>query len=260
MFRSMTCVLLGGLALAFATGTPVHAEQESAGPVFEMRIYHTNDGKLDDLLARFRDHTCDLFTKHGMTNVGYFVPEGEDNKRLIYFMKYPSLDARKASWKGFANDPQWKAAFKASKKDGRLIHKVESTFMTLTDYSPEFPKKSYSGTRVFELRTYTATPGNLKNLHSRFRDETFKLFGKHGITNIAYFDIMPNQPGTDNTLIYLVTHQSKEARKKSFGAFGKDPAWKNALKQSEIKGGGPLTTKGGVNHEFLIPTDFSQLK
>ncbi len=260
MFQFRNAALLCGLTALLAFAGSVHAEQKADGPVYEMRIYHTNDGKLDDLLARFRDHTCELFTKHGMTNVAYFVPEGEDNKRLVYFMKYPSRDARAASWKGFLNDPKWKAAYKASIENGKLIHKIDSTFLTLTDYSPEFPGKRLTPGRLFELRTYTATPGNLKHLHSRFRDHTFKLFEKHGIKNIAYFDLMPDQKKADNTLIYLISHKNKEARKKSFGDFSKDPAWQNARKQSEIAGGGSLTTKGGVRHEFLIPTDFSPLK
>ena len=260
MLHSVLSTMLCGLALFFINVDVAQAEQKTDDAVFEMRTYHTADGKLDDLLSRFRDHTCELFTKHGMTNVAYFVPEGEDNNRLVYFMKYPSRKARDASWKGFVNDPQWKEAFKASRKDGPLVTKVESKFLTLTDYSPKFPGESQSDERLFELRTYTSTPGNLANLHSRFRDNTVKLFENHGITNIVYFDHMSDQPGAENTLIYLITHKDKDARKASFGAFSKDPKWKSALKQSEVKGGGPLTTKGGVKHLFLIPTDFSQLK
>ena len=175
-------------------------------------------------------------------------------------MKYPSRKARDASWKKFLNDPDWKAAFKASRSTGPLVSKVESKFLTLTDYSPKFPGESQPSERLFELRTYTSTPGNLKNLNSRFRDHTVKLFAKHGITNIAYFDHMSDQPGAENTLIYLITHQNQDARKKSFGNFSQDPAWKAARKQSEIDGGGALTVKGGVKHEFLLPTDFSPLK
>src|SRR4029453_345490 len=44
---------------------------------FEMRAYYAAPGKLEDLQARFRDHTVKLFEKHGMTNVGYWVPVDE---------------------------------------------------------------------------------------------------------------------------------------------------------------------------------------
>ena len=68
--------------------------------VFELRVYTTHEGKLDDLHARFRDHTMKLFEKHGMTNIGYWVPEGSTNK-LIYVISHKSRDAAKKSWAGF---------------------------------------------------------------------------------------------------------------------------------------------------------------
>jgi len=103
--------------------------------VFEMRTYYANAGKLDDLKTRFRDHTVDLFKKHGMTNIGYWVPtENKDNK-LVYILAYSSKEAREKSWKGFLNDPDWKAAYKSSIKDGRLVKKIESDFLKGTDFS-----------------------------------------------------------------------------------------------------------------------------
>ena len=82
--------------------------------LYEMRVYYTNEGKLDALHARFRDHTMALFEKHGMTNVGYFVPTGDNpEQKLVYFLAYPDREARDASWKAFLDDPDWQAAFKA---------------------------------------------------------------------------------------------------------------------------------------------------
>ena len=72
-----------------------------------------------------------------MENVGYFVPEENPDNILVYFLSYPSRDSRKASWKGFVSDPDWKEAFAASKVNGKLVAKVESKFLTLTDYSPK---------------------------------------------------------------------------------------------------------------------------
>ena len=113
------------------------------------------------------------------------------------------------------------------------------------------------GDRVFELRTYTASPGNLANLHARFRDHTVKLFAKHGMSNIAYWSPMKGQKGENDTLIYILAHKSADAAKASFGAFGKDPDWQAARKASEEKAGGSLTTKGGVKSVFLKATDYS---
>ena len=117
-----------------------------------------------------------------------------------------------------------------------------------------------AGGRVFELRTYTTAPGKLDALNARFRDHTMKLFDKHGMRNLVYWHLLPDQKGADNTLIYLLAHKSPEAAKASFDAFRGDPAWKAALAESEKKAGGPLTEEGGVVSEFLKPTDYSPLK
>lgn len=109
--------------------------------------------------------------------------------------------------------------------------------------------------RVFELRTYTAAPGKLDALHARFRDHTTKLFEKHGMTNIGYWTPSEGE-GTDNTLIYIVAHESREAAKKSWMAFGTDPAWIAARNESEKDG--KLTTK--IESRFLKPTDYSTIK
>jgi len=108
--------------------------------VFEMRTYHTAPGKLEDLQARFRNHTVKLFEKHGMTNIGYWVPvdgkTGQPSENtLVYILAYPSLDARAKSWDGFMNDPAWAAARNESEKNGKLLEKIDSVFLKATDYS-----------------------------------------------------------------------------------------------------------------------------
>lgn len=112
------------------------------GRLYEMRIYEARPGKLDALQARFREHTTKLFAKHGMTNVGYFVPAGDNpGRRLVYFLSYPDRAARDASWRAFLADPDWLAARTASeeKAGGSLTEKdggVVSEFLVPTDYSP----------------------------------------------------------------------------------------------------------------------------
>jgi hypothetical protein len=227
--------------------------------VYEMRTYYAADGKLDTLHARFRDHTCKLFKKHGITNVGYWVPIDNPDRKLIYILAYPSREAREKSWKGFVADPDWQRAFKDSEKDGKLVDKVESAFLTATDFSPEI-KPSEKGDRVFELRIYTASKGNLDALEARFRDHTCKLFEKHGMTNVGYWTPMKDQKGADDTLIYILAHRSAEAAKASFDEFRKDPDWMAARKASEEKAGGPLTIKDGVKSTFLKATDYSPMR
>ncbi len=251
------------LAAAMLAGTFSSAiTSRAAEPdkrVYEMRVYYANEGKLDALNKRFRDHTTKLFEKHGITNIGYFEPIENPERKLIYFLAYPSREARETSWKAFQADADWQKAKAASETDGKLVAKVDVLFLQATDYSPAVALEK-KGNRVFELRTYTAEKGRLENLNARFRDHTVKLFEKHGIANIAYWVPMSDQSGASDTLIYIVSHKSQEAAKASFGEFGKDPDWKAALKGSEEKAGGSLTVKGGVKSLFMKATDYSPIQ
>lgn len=103
--------------------------------VYELRTYTTHDGKLEDLHTRFADHTMTIFEKHGMENIGYWTPMDQENT-LIYIIAHESRDAAEASWEAFRNDPEWQKVYQASREDGPIVEKVESTFMTSTDFSP----------------------------------------------------------------------------------------------------------------------------
>ncbi len=227
---------------------------------FEMRVYYAAPGKLDDLHKRFREHTCQLFEKHGITNIGYWTPIENPDSKLVYVLAYPSREARETSWKEFMADPDWKAAQKASEANGKLVNKVESTFLQATDFSPAI-KAASAGPRVFELRTYTTTPNNLDRLLARFRDHTVKLFEKHGMTNFAYWTLMPGQPGVENTLVYILAHKDAAAGKASFETFRADPDWIAAKEASEKAGGGSLTVMpDGVKSVYMQATDYSPTK
>ena len=255
--KSLLSLLTFGLLAA--TASPASAADTR---VFEMRVYYAAEGKLDALNARFRDHTLKLFTKHGMTNLGYFVPVGDNPERkLVYFLAYPDRKARDASWAAFVNDPEWKAAHAASEKDGKLVEKATETVLTTTDYSPALDTKPGKAGRVFELRTYTATANNLPHLDARFRDHTVKLFAKYGMTNLIYWHLAAGSPQADRMLVYLLGHDSVDAAKASFDSFRQDSDWVAARKASEEKAGGSLTeAKDGVLSEFLVPTDYSTWK
>jgi hypothetical protein len=233
--------------------------QERDTRVYEMRTYDAPAGKLDALNARFRDHTMKLFEKHGMTNVGYWTPLDNAKNQLIYVLSYPSAEAQKKAWQAFGADPEWKKVKAETEAQGKIVAKVVSVLLAPTDYSP-LPKPLPSGEHVFELRTYTTTPGNLDALNARFRDHTMKLFEKHGMTNVAYWTPLSGQKGAGDTLIYILAHKSATAAKASFDSFRKDPDWVAALKASEAKAGGPLTVKGGVKSVFMKATDYSPIR
>ena len=131
-------------AAVFLPGSIWAVSRQDANPaqaatgVYELRVYHAAAGKLGDLLARFREHTVKLFDRHGMKSVAYWTPLDEPDKSstLIYILYHPSRDAAAANWKSFGDDPEWKSVHDRSEANGKLVDKVDSTFMVLTDFSP----------------------------------------------------------------------------------------------------------------------------
>ena len=239
-----------------ATTLATNAEDKRC---YELRTYHAASGKMDALHKRFRDHTVELFKKHGMDNLGYWVQletNGLPSNRLTFLLAYPSREAREQSWKAFSADPDWQAARKASEADGPLVTKVENPYLVATDYSPRIKASQATGaSRIFELRIYKTPPGRLGALNARFRDHTVKLFSKHGMEHVGYWTPMDAKHGADDTLIYILAHKDRPAAKASFAAFREDPAWITARKASEEKAGGSLTT--AVTSIFMTPTDYS---
>ena len=224
---------------------------ESMAQVYELRTYTTNEGKLDALNARFRDHTVGLFAKHGIESVGYWVPtdEARSKNTLIYVIRHESPEAAKKSWAAFGADPEWKKVAQESQVDGRILAKrPESVYMELTDYSPSLDDqgepsegddadseeaKKDEEEDVFELRIYKAAEGKLGKLDARFRDHTIGLFERHGITSIAYWH-PTDEPASEDTLIYIIKHEGPDAAKASWKAFVADPDWKAAAAASGV--------------------------
>ena len=132
---------------AFAAGVtvgrghpgPTPAGRSAAEPrVFELRTYTTAPGRLPALRTRFREHTMAIFARHGMTNVGYWVPEDSARAQntLVYILAHPSREAARQSWDAFGKDPEWQRVQAASEADGKIVEHVESVFLDPTDYSP----------------------------------------------------------------------------------------------------------------------------
>jgi hypothetical protein len=251
------------IVAALSAVIQMSSAQAADGKVYEMRTYVTNEGKLDALLKRFRDHTCRLFEKHGMENIGYWVPlekvDGADNT-LIYILAHASRDAAKASFKAFGADPEWQAARKASEEGGKILAKPpESVFMETTPYSPTVKTAVVDGKRVFELRIYTTPPGKLDALNARFQNHTIGLFSKHGMTHIGYWRPTDEDKGSANQLIYILAHASQEAGKASFTAFRADPDWIKAKAESE-KDGTLTVIPDGVKSIYMRALDFSPIR
>jgi hypothetical protein len=124
--------------LGFWLGKTKESRAEGKNRVFELRTYTANEGKLETLQARFRNHTTELFKKHGMTNIGYWSPKDAplSQNTLIYILAYPSREAANKSWDEFKNDAEWKKVKQESEVNGELVKKVDSIYMDPTDYSP----------------------------------------------------------------------------------------------------------------------------
>jgi hypothetical protein len=227
--------------------------------VFEIRTYTAEPDKLPDLLKRFREHTCKLFEKHGMTNVAYWVPTDEPKSKntLIYILAHQSRDAAKKSWDGFRSDPEWIKVRDASEANGKIVTKVDSIYATATDFSPKSfpPSPADAKPRVFEIRTYTIEDGKLPECLKLFREPVIDLFKKHDMTGIGYW-VPTDEPRSQNTIIYILAHDSRDAAKKGWDGFKADTDWRTAKKSAEANGKVFKKTES----VFAAPTDFSPLK
>jgi hypothetical protein len=129
---------IAGLLLSALFIAGVARADDKPARVFEMRTYYTAPGKMADLHARFRDHTCALFKKHGMELIGFWEPVDEKSgkgEKMVYILAYPRREAAAASWKAFGADPVWQKARTESEKNGKIVTKVESVFLNGLDYS-----------------------------------------------------------------------------------------------------------------------------
>jgi hypothetical protein len=138
MMLAGSAVIVASFLFAVRSAKSFAPAAESRTRVFEIRTYTTEPGKLPDLLKRFRDHTTKLFEKHGMTNIGYWVPADEPRSKntLIYVLAHASRDAAKKSWDSFKTDPNWIKVRDASEARGKIVTKVESIYAEPTDFSP----------------------------------------------------------------------------------------------------------------------------
>ena len=132
------------VVLAFLAGLVVnhHAVIKAQGMnrVYELRTYTTNEGKLPNLLRRFGGGGIDLLTKHGMTSIGYWVPDDPELSKntMVYMLAHESRDAAAASWQAFGADPEWREMSAAEERDGRILAQggVQNMFLDPTDFSP----------------------------------------------------------------------------------------------------------------------------
>ncbi|MEP0712746.1 NIPSNAP family protein [Algoriphagus sp.] len=249
----MKIAVLSILALLFSFSGFAQQLSGSSSTYFEVRKYYASEGKLQDLIKRFQDHTMALFEKSGMENIAYFLPVDTTDNSLTYILGYPDEKSRDRMWEKFANDPAWQIAKKESEVNGGLVKSVEQTFMKLAQGLNDTPKPQASG--VFQMRTYTALDGRLDNLLRRFRDHTQELFEKQGLKNYPYW-VTVEKDGSQPKLIYLLGDKDQASFERDFQNFIKDPAWAKARDASEADG--KIVEK--VDAVFLKTLPFSPMK
>lgn len=130
-------VTLFGVLIAMTTVATRATHAQTPDRVFELRTYTCNEGKLPDLLKRFREHTVAIFNRHHMTSIGYWVPQDapRSGDTLIYILAHPSREAAKANWAAFNSDPEWQKVRSESEANGKIVNHVDSVFLTPADFS-----------------------------------------------------------------------------------------------------------------------------
>ena len=136
-YSYLLCLLSGALVmLGFSALRGSHAQTPTTH-IYELRLYHAKEGKLDALKARFRDHTDVIFRRHNMKSVGYWSPEDppDSQNMLIYILEHPGRQEAENNWASFQADPEWKKVKAESEANGPLVDRIDRYFMDPTTFS-----------------------------------------------------------------------------------------------------------------------------
>jgi hypothetical protein len=228
-------------------------------PVYELRTYIAARDRFEHLVTRFREHTDRLFRKHNMQPVGYWVPaEGPpiSKRTFVYILKHPSRYDAWKNWVAFTNDREWQRVLDQPVFQGLHIGKPESTFMTVIDDSIVKLNDGDGRAGVYELATYTASPGKLPMLTGHFREHATGLFNANAMQHIASWTPF-DRPESESRLISLICHSNREQVDVNWKAAKRDARWRQATSDSET--GDSLLAKP-PEQSYLIPLDFSPSK
>lgn len=209
---------------------------------------------LDELHRQMQSCGLALLRKHGLSVQGCWVPDGANPRgRLVCLLAAPSRFAYDAAWRALGLDGEWARHISPALD-------APSVLMALTSYSPHLQQQALAGGRVFEFRTYEAAPGRLSELNARFRDHTLRLFERHALHNLGYWNLLPGQEGSDTTLFYMLWHRDRATGEAGLQRFMADPEWKVALEASQVNGKLVAPPPRGVRSEFHLATAYSPLR
>ena len=134
---SYVLFLLCGAAVMLAFSKLRASNAQPPHHVYELRLYHVNEGKMDALKARFGDHTDAIFRRHNMKSIGYWSPEDAPSSQnlFIYILEHPSRQEAEKNWASFQADPEWQKVKAESEAHGALVDHIDQYFMDLTSFS-----------------------------------------------------------------------------------------------------------------------------
>ena len=137
MKTSYLCAFLGGAAVVLCLSSLRGSNGEKPPHVYELRLYHVHEAKMDALKARFGDHTDAIFKRYNMKSVGYWAPEDapESQNLFVYILEHPSRAEAEKNWAAFQADPDWQKVKAESEKNGPLVDKIDHYFMDPTSFS-----------------------------------------------------------------------------------------------------------------------------
>jgi len=137
MKASYLFTFLGGAAVMLGISSLRGSNAEKPRHVYELRLYHIHEAKMDTLKARFGDHTDAIFKRHNMKSVGYWMPEDapESQNLFVYILEHPSRAEAEKNWAAFQADPEWQKVKAESEKNGPLVDKIDRYFMDPTTFS-----------------------------------------------------------------------------------------------------------------------------
>lgn len=249
--RTLPLIVVGvvGVVAGVASAQPM---QSAESRLFELRTYHTSDGKLDALHARFRDCATRMFEKHGITNLGYWTPADANGSRIVFLLAYPNEAARDASWSGLAIDPDWRKCRRETERDGRLVERIEELLLVPTADCPVVAPTRGEEPRAFEVRTYTTKLDDRTHHHT--------ICEKYREALVGCWTATTTRPSGEVTHVYLLAHDRPIVERQV-----PDAGLAARYHISTTGGPGPrirprpISDDGGIGL-VLQPTDYSPLR
>src|SRR3954454_2732009 len=135
--RAYTVCFLSGVLAMLGFSTIRGSDAQPPQHVFELRMYHAKEGKMDALKERFGDHTDALFRRHNIKSIGYWSPQDAPGSQelFVYILEHPSREGAEKNWAAFQSDPDWQKVKADSEANGPLVDHIDRYFMDPTSFS-----------------------------------------------------------------------------------------------------------------------------